>query len=163
MPLVGPILWATLKEPVTPRTFRFRLCRIRLRKVRRQEGQCPLRSNLCAEDPAILWKYYMLLVEIEEAFKTLNVDLSLRPIHHQKDERIEAHTFVPFLAYSPQMKLLQRLKALAPGLTARSILQKFESIQMVYVHLPSTDRKNCCSVDIPSRTRICFCRCPDWT
>jgi hypothetical protein len=131
----------SLQEPVTPQTFRFRLCRDKLRKVRRQEGQYLLRSNLCAEDPATLWKYYMLLVEVEEAFKTLKMDLSLRPIHHQKDERIEAHIFVAFLAYSLQVTLRQRLKALAPGLTVRSVLEKFESIQMIDVYLPTTDGK----------------------
>ncbi len=111
----------------------------KLRNVRRQEGQYLLRSNLCAEDPAVLWKYYMLLVEIEEAFKTLKMDLSVRPIHHQKDNRIEAHIFVAFLAYSLQVTLKQRLKVLAPGLTVRSVLEKFGSIQMIDVHLPTTD------------------------
>ncbi len=128
-------------EPVTAQTFRFRLCRDKLRKVRRQEGQYLLRSNLCSEDPATLWKYYMVLVEVEQAFKTLKMDLSLRPIYHQKDERIEAHIFIAFLAYCLQITLQQRLKVLAPGLTVRSILEKFESIQMIDVYLPTTDGK----------------------
>jgi len=127
------------KQPVTPQTFRFQLRRDKLRKVRRQEGQYLLRSNLCAEDPAVLWKYYMLLVEVEEAFKTLKHDLSVRPIYHQKDKRIEAHIFVAFLAYSLQVTLKQRLKALAPGLTVRSVLEKFVSIQMIDVYLPTTE------------------------
>jgi hypothetical protein len=114
------------------------LHRDKLRKIRRQEGQYLLRSNLCSEDPAELWKYYILLVEGEEAFKTLKMDLSVRPIHHQKDKRIEAHIFVAFLAYSLQVTLKQRLKALAPGLTVRSVLEKFMSIQMIDVYLPTT-------------------------
>lgn len=126
-------------EPVTPETFRFRLCKDKLRKVRRQEGQYLLRSNLIAENPATLWKYYILLVEVEQAFKTLKMDLSLRPIHHQKDERIEAHIFVAFLAYCLHVTLQQRLKALAPGLTVQSVLETFASIQLVDVHLPTTD------------------------
>lgn len=129
------------QEPITPDTFRFRLCRDKLRKVRRQEGQYLLRSNLCGENPATLWHYYMRLVEVEQAFKTLKMDLSLRPIHHQKDERIEAHIFVAFLAYCLQATLQQRLKALAPGLTVRSVLEKFEGIQMLDVYLPTTDGK----------------------
>jgi hypothetical protein len=131
----------SLQEPVTAQTFRFYLCRDKLRKVRRQEGQYLLRSNLCAEDPAVLWKYYMLLVEVEEAFKTLKMDLSVRPVYHQKDKRIKAHIFVAFLAYSLQATLKQRLKALAPGLTVRSVLEKFVSIQMIDVFLPTTDGK----------------------
>ena len=130
------------QQPVSPQTFRLRLCRDKLRKVRRHEGQYLLRSNLCAEDPALLWKYYMLLVEVEEAFKTLKMDLSVRPIYHQKDSRIEAHIFVSFLAYALQVTLKQRLEALAPGLTVRSVLEKLVSIQMIDVYLPTTDAKD---------------------
>ena len=128
-------------EPIRPDTFRFQLCKDKLRKVRRQEGQYLLRSNLCAEDPATLWNYYMRLSEVEQAFKTLKMDLSLRPIHHQKDDRIEAHIFVAFLAYCLQVTLQQRLKALAPGLTVRSVLEKLEGIQMLDVYMPTTDGK----------------------
>jgi hypothetical protein len=131
----------SVNQLVDPQTFRFRLNRDKLRNVRRHEGQYLLRSNLCAEDPAVLWKYYMLLVEIEEAFKTLKMDLSVRPIYHQKDRRIEAHIFVAFLAYCLQVTLKQRLKVLAPGLTVRSVLEKFGSIQMIDVYLPTTDGK----------------------
>jgi len=126
-------------ESITPDTFRFWLRKDKLREARRHEGQYLLRSNLCGQDPATLWNYYIQLVEVEQAFKTLKMDLSLRPIHHQKDARIEAHIFVAFLAYCLQVTLQRRLKALAPGLTVRSVLEKFESIQMVDVYLPTTD------------------------
>jgi len=128
-------------QAVTPETFSFRLCRDKLRKLRRQEGQYLLRSNLKAENPATLWKYYIQLVQIEEAFKTIKMDLSLRPIYHQTDERIEAHIFVAFLSYCLQITLQQRLKVLAPGLTVRSVLEKLASIQLVDVHLPTTNGK----------------------
>ena len=55
------------------------------------------------------------------------------------DERIEAHIQVAFLAYCLQVTLKQRLRALAPGLTPRSVLDKMAAIQMVDVHLPTTD------------------------
>jgi hypothetical protein len=126
-------------QDVTPETFRFRLIKDKLRKVRRQEGQYLLRSNLVGEEASTLWKYYIQLVEVEQAFKTLKMDLSLRPVYHQKDERIEAHIFVAFLSYCLQVTLQQRLKVLAPGLTVRSVLEKFASIQLVNVHLPTTD------------------------
>jgi transposase len=128
-------------QAVSPETFSFSLCKDKLRKFRRQEGQYLLRSNLIEEDAAVLWKYYIQLVEVEQAFKNLKSDLSLRPIYHQKDPRIEAHIFVAFLSYCLQVTLQQRLKALAPGLTVRSILEKFASIQLVDVHLPTTDGK----------------------
>ncbi len=72
-------------------TFTFALNRDKLRKTRRREGRYLLRTNLCDEDPAKLWKFYIQLVEIEAAFKNLKDDLQLRPIYHQLEHRIEAH------------------------------------------------------------------------
>jgi len=63
----------------------------------------------------------------------------VRPLYHQKDERIEAHIFVTFLAYCLHVTLGRRLKDLAPGLTPRSVLEKLGTIQMIDVHLPTTD------------------------
>jgi hypothetical protein len=80
-----------------------------------------------------------LLWDIEEAFKTLKGDLAIRPVFHQSDERIEAHVFVAFLAYCLQITLTRWLNGLAPGLTARSALQKFAAVQIIDVHLPTTD------------------------
>src|SRR5438309_255373 len=75
----------------------------------------------------------------EQAFKELKGDLAIRPIYHQTDARIEAHIFVAFLAYCLQVTLKQRLRSLAPGLTPRSVLEKMAAIQMVDMHLPTTD------------------------
>lgn len=119
--------------------FAFRLNTPRLRQVYRREGRYLLRSNLKSEDPAKLWKIYVQLTQIEEAFRNLKGDLAIRPIYHQKIERIEAHIFVCFLAYCLHVTLRHRLQALAPGLTSRSILEKFQTIQMIDVHLPTTD------------------------
>jgi hypothetical protein len=71
-------------------TFTFVLNRDKLRRTRRREGRYLLRTNLCDEDPAKLWKFYIQLVEIEAAFKNLKDDLQLRPIYHQLEHRIEA-------------------------------------------------------------------------
>ena len=79
------------------------------------------------------------MVEIEQAFKELKNDLSIRPIHHQLETRIEAHIFMAFLAYCLMVTLKQRLKALAPGLTPRAVLEKLAVIQMIDVELPTTD------------------------
>jgi transposase len=120
-------------------SFRFRLNSAKLRQVRRREGHYLLRSNLEHESPAKLWEFYIQLTEVEQAFKELKSDLAVRPIWHQKDERIEAHIFVAFLAYCLQVTLTRRLHALAPGLTAQSALAKFAAVQMIDVHLPTTD------------------------
>jgi transposase len=126
-------------QPVTSETFSFRLNWQRLREARRREGSYLLRSNLTDRDPAQLWTFYLQLVEVEQAFKELKNDLAVRPIYHQTDARIEAHIFVAFLAYCLQVTLKQRLKALAPGLTPRAVLDKMAAMQMVDVHLPTTD------------------------
>jgi transposase len=126
-------------EAVTAKTFTFHLRKDRLREVRRREGCYLLRSNLLHEDPAKLWEYYIQLTEVEQAFKELKGDLALRPIYHQNDQRIEAHIFVAFLAYCLHTTLKFHARQKAPGLTPRSILEKFSAIQMVDVHLPSTD------------------------
>jgi hypothetical protein len=126
-------------QAVTPETFSYRLRKDRLRTTRRREGRYLLRTNLSDADPVQLWRHYMQLVEIEQAFKELKGDLAIRPIYHQLDHRIEAHIFVAFVAYCLQVTLKQRLRALAPGLTARAVLEKLSAIQMVDVHLPTTD------------------------
>jgi Transposase DDE domain len=126
-------------QPINAQTFTFALNRKKLSQVRRREGRYLLRSNLSGEDPARLWEYYIQLTEVEQAFKELKGDLAIRPIYHQRDDRIEAHIFVAFLAYCLQVTLKQRLRALAGGLTPRAALEKFSALQMVDVHLPTTD------------------------
>jgi transposase len=120
-------------------TFSFTLDRTKLRQVRRREGRYLLRTNLTGKDPAELWRFYIQLVEIEAAFKTMKGDLHLRPIHHQLEHRVEAHIFVAFLAYCLHATLRARLKPLAPGLTPRAVLDKFATVQMLDVHFPTTD------------------------
>ncbi len=119
--------------------FSYRLDRAKLRQARRREGRYLLRTNLTADDPARLWGYYLQLVVIEEAFKNLKGDLSVRPIFHQLEVRIEAHIFIAFLAYCLHVTLARRLQGLAPGLTPRSVLEKFASVQMIDLHVPTTD------------------------
>jgi Transposase DDE domain len=126
-------------QAVTAETFRFALDRRKLRIVRRREGSYLLRSNLAGDNPALLWRQYIQLTEVEQAFKELKGDLSVRPVYHQTDARIEAHVFVAFMAYCLQVTLKHRLRALAPGLTPRAVLEKMAALQMVDVHLPTTD------------------------
>src|SRR5882724_7147730 len=126
-------------EPVNAQTFHFKLRTDKLRQVRRREGRYLLRSNLSGQEPAKLWQFYIQLTQVEAAFKDLKDDLSLRPIFHQLEHRIEAHIFVAFLAYCLHVTLQARLRVLAPGLTPRSMLEKFAAIQMLDVHFPTTD------------------------
>jgi len=133
--------WRLVDVTVPPEgaTFSFALDRAKLRWVRQREGRYLLRTNLCGKDPAELWRFYIQLVEVEAAFKTMKDDLQLRPIYHQLEQRIEAHIFVAFLAYCLHVTLRARLKPLAPGLTPRAVLDKFAAVQMLDVHFPTTD------------------------
>ena len=126
-------------EEVSPQTFSFRLRKKKLREVRRREGRYLLRTNLPEEDPGQAWQFYMQLNQVEEAFKNLKGDLALRPIYHQVEHRIQAHIFVSFLAYCVQVSLREKARRLAPGLSARSVLEKFGTMQMLDVHFPTTD------------------------
>src|SRR5439155_1568071 len=114
-------------------TFSYRLDRNKLRQTRSREGRYLLRTNLVEEDPAKLWSHYLLLVAVEEAFKNLKGDLAIRPVFHQLETRVEAHVFIAFLAYCLHITLTRRLHALAPGLTPRSVLEKFAAVQMIDV------------------------------
>ena len=117
----------------------YRLDRAKLRHARRREGRYLLRTNLTDDDPARLWGLYLQLVSVEEAFRNLKGDLAIRPIFHQDAARIEAHIFIAFLAYCLHVTLGRRLHALAPGLTPRSAIEKFAAVQMIDLHIPTTD------------------------
>jgi transposase len=137
----APSAWRLVQVEISESesSFKFSLRKNKLRQVRQREGRYLLRSNLTEEPPAQVWHIYIQLTQVEEAFKNLKGDLSLRPIFHQKEVRIEAHIFVAFLAYCLHATLRRWLRDLAPGLTPRSVLDKFRAVQMIDVHLPTTD------------------------
>jgi transposase len=120
-------------------TLSWHIDRDAVRQAWRREGRYLLRTNLTETDPAKLWEFYLQLTEVEQAFKELKGDLSIRPIHHQLEARIEAHIFIAFLAYCLQVTLKARLRKCASGLTPRAVLEKFAAVQMLDVHLPTSD------------------------
>ncbi|GAN32369.1 transposase IS4 family protein [Candidatus Brocadia sinica JPN1] len=130
------------QEPVNENTFRFSLDRERLRQAYRREGRYLLRSNMQATAPETVWENYLLLTRIEQAFKDLKGSLSIRPIWHQLERRIEAHIFVSFLAFCLHTTLRNLARGRAAGLTSEAILEKLSSIQMIDVHLPTTDGRH---------------------
>jgi len=127
------------KEASSTASLEFNLDRERLRQVRRREGRYLLRTNLTAQQPETLWTFYIQLTEVEQAFKEIKHDLAIRPIFHKTEERIEAHISVAFLAYCLQVTLKAKLRTLAGGTTPREVIAKFKTMQMVDVHLPTTD------------------------
>ena len=137
----SPSAWRLVKIqlPTREKKFGFKLLKDKLRQVRRREGRYLLRSNMPERMPKELWEFYLQLIQVEQAFKHLKGDLAIRPIFHQKETRIEAHIFVAFLAYCVHATLGRRLKDLAPGLSTRAVLEKLAALQMIDVHLPTTD------------------------
>jgi transposase len=123
-------------EPVSRATFRCEIDRVKLRQAEHRDGHYLLRSNLTAEDPAVLWTRYIQLTQIEAAFRTLKSDLGLRPIYHRLDRRVEAHIFVAFLACCLQVTLKNRLQIHAPGLSPTAVMEKLATIQMIDVRIP---------------------------
>jgi transposase len=126
-------------QEVTRETFTFRIDKAKLKETQLRDGHYLLRTNLVAEDAAVLWDRYMQLVQIEAAFKCLKSELGIRPIYHQLEHRVEAHILIAFLAYCLTVTLKHRLQAHAPGLTPRAVLEKLSAIQMLDVWLPTTD------------------------
>ena len=126
-------------QEVTRETFTFQVDKTKLKEAELRDGHYLLRTNLVAEDPAVLWDRYMQLTQIEAAFKSLKSDLGIRPIYHQLEHRVEAHILVAFLAYCLTVTLKHRLQVQGPGLTPRAVLEKLATIQMLDVSFPTTD------------------------
>ncbi len=126
-------------QPVTRASFRFRVDKAKLTAAQLRDGHYLLRSNLTAEDPAVLWTRYVQLTQIEAAFRTLKSDLRIRPIHHQLEHRTDAHILLAFLAYCLQVTLKHRVQAYAPGLTPAAVLDQLATIQMIDVCIPTVD------------------------
>lgn len=134
-------------EPVSRETFRCTIDRAAWRAAAERDGCYLLRGHLPWADfppgwekqAAVLWGWYMQLVQVEEAFKLLKSDLGLRPIHHQLESRVEAHILIAFLGYCLLVTLRMKLRAAAPGLTPRAVLAALAGIQMVDVAIPTTD------------------------
>jgi transposase len=126
-------------DAVTRETFSFQTDKAKLKAAEQRDGHYLLRSNLTAEDPAVLWTRYVQLTQIESVFRCLKSELSIRPIHHQLEHRADAHVLIAFLAYCLQVTLKNRLMIHASGLTPAAVLEKMATIQMVEVWIPMLD------------------------
>ena len=100
------------------------------------EGCYVLRTNLTQWDPPTLWRTYIQLTQAEAAFRIHKRDLSLRPIWHQKQSRVEAHILVCFLAYVLWKTLEQWQARAGLGHSPRTILDELGRIQSTDVVLP---------------------------
>lgn len=124
---------------VTPENFSYSLNRDTYKKMILRDGMYLLRTNLTETKPDVIWERYVLLTQVEAAFKSLKSDLAVRPVYHQLEHRVEAHIFVAFLSYCLMITLRQKLRYHASGLTARDVLDKLSTIIMIDVRIPTTD------------------------
>jgi transposase len=114
-------------------------------------GAYLLRTNCTEEDPAKLWRYYMQLTQAEDAFRISKSDLSLRPVFHQKTERVEAHILVCFLALALWRTLEMWMQGKGLGNCARQLLKEVATIRSMDVVLPVRDQESQCTRELRLR------------
>jgi transposase len=107
--------------------------------MRHSEGAYLLRTNLTGESEQELWHMYMQLNDAEAAFRTLKQDLSIRPVFHQTQRRVEAHVLVCFIAYTMYRTLDRLARDHGLGMTARKVLSTVSMIKSGDVILPLVD------------------------
>jgi transposase len=108
-------------------------------RARRSEGCYLLRTNVHTWTPQEMWKTYIQLWEVEAAFRIHKSELSIRPIWHQKQERVQAHILVCFLAYVLWKTLEQWQARAGLGNSPRTILAELGRIESADVVLPLAD------------------------
>ena len=104
------------------------------------QGAYLLRTNCHEQDPSKLWHWYIHLTEVEDAFRTGKSDLGLRPVFHQREDRVQAHILVCFLALVMWRSLEMWLKGKGLGDCARQVLKELESIHSMDVVLQVKDK-----------------------
>jgi transposase len=105
----------------------------------RSAGCYLLRSNVTGWSEEELWRTYIQLTEAEAAFHIQKSDLSIRPVWHQREDRVRAHIFVCFLAYALWKTLEQWQAHAGLGNSPRLILEELRQVQSVDVVLPIVD------------------------
>ena len=120
--------------------------RIEWKKVERwrawaqlSEGSYVLRSNISGWSDEDLWRAYIQLTDAEAAFRIQKSDLSLRPVWHQKEDRVLAHILVCFLAYVLWKFLGQLCQQAGLGNEPRRVLVELSELRTVDVVLPTKD------------------------
>lgn len=99
-------------------------------------GAYLLRTNCAEKDPVKLWAWYIHLTQAEECFRISKSDLSLRPVFHQKTERVEAHVLVCFLTLAIWRTLEMWMKGKGLGNCCRQLLKEVSTVRMMDVVLP---------------------------
>ena len=107
--------------------------------TRLSEGSYVLRTNVRGWSDEDLWRAYIQLTDAEAAFRIQKSDLSLRPVWHQKQDRVLAHLLVCFLAYVLWKFLGQLCQRAGLGHEPRRVLDELSELRAVDVVLPTRD------------------------
>jgi transposase len=99
-------------------------------------GAYLLRTNCTEKDPAKLWRWYMQLTQAEDAFRISKSDLGMRPVFHQKAERVEAHLLVCFLSLALWRTLEMWMRGKGLGNCARQLIKEVATVHSLDVILP---------------------------
>jgi len=100
-----------------------------------------LRTNQKDWDETKLWRTYTMLTDLESVFRSLKSELGLRPIHHQKEKRVNGHIFITLLAYHMVHTIRTQLKAQGIHDSWQTLRAKMENQQRVTVILQRVDGK----------------------
>lgn len=103
-------------------------------------GSYILRTNWKEADPKTIWKRYIQLTEVEDAFRTEKHDLGMRPIYHRKQDRTQAHILVCFLSLAMWRTLQQWMKASGLGTAPRKFIEEMRKVKSLDVLLPARDK-----------------------
>ena len=103
-------------------------------------GSYLLRTNCTERDPKQLWKTYTGLTQLEDAFRITKSDLGIRPIHHQRTDRTQAHILVCFLALAMWRALQQWMSGCGLGTAPRELLEGMRNIHSIDILLPTREK-----------------------
>lgn len=114
------------------------------------KGAYLLRTNCTETDPSKLWRWYIQLTQAEAAFRTAKSDLGLRPIYHQKTDRVEAHLLICFLSLAMWRSLEMWMQGKGLGTSARKLIPAIATIRSMDVTVPV--RRGERTIDLSLRT-----------
>ena len=127
----------TVEKTAQGKTLRIEKNESKRRWAELSEGCYLLRTNYRDEkDPQDLWKTYIQLTQVEETFRMLKMEMKIRPIFHQTEQRVQAHIFVSFLALVLYRTLSQWMQAAGIGNSPRKLIEELANIRSVDVVLP---------------------------
>lgn len=107
-------------------------CRISWEYLKEQSdqrfsGAYFLRSDRFDLSEKDIWSIYVMLTQLEDAFRTLKSELLLRPVFHQKENRSDAHIFITLLAYHLLQSIRTGLKQQGINMSWRQIRDRMST------------------------------------